>query len=347
MTVASRHRIGLAQVATAGVLWGTGGVVVSVLHERHGLGALTVSAWRMMLAAAALLVFVVLAGRWSAVRDVLVRHPVLAVLAGVGTAAYQGLYFVAVLAAGVSVATVVSLGIAPVLAAGWEHLRAGTRPSGRELVVLTLTIGGLVLMSVAQSDDGAGHAPGTGQPNDTMLGIVLAAASGAIYAGTTLLGRRVASVQHQEGPIDSVAFTTVATVAGAVALSPFLVVAGLQGAPLLPDRPDSLLLLGYLGVITMALAYGLLYSGLRTVSGSAATVATLLEPIAAAVLAVLVLNESLTGRQVVGGVLILAGVVGLSRLPSRSSEHPTTPEPSRVQHSSVADHGDAEGNHRR
>src|SRR4051794_13997312 len=39
----------------------------------------------------------------------------------------------------------------------------------------------------------------------------------------------------------------------------------------------SLALLIYLGVATMALAYGLLYAGLRTTSGSAATVGTLVE----------------------------------------------------------------------
>ena len=36
-----------------------------------------------------------------------------------------------------------------------------------------------------------------------------------------------------------------------------------------------------LGALTMALAYGLLYAGLRTTTGSAAVVATLVEPVTA------------------------------------------------------------------
>ena len=55
-------RLGLAQVCAAGVLWGTGGLVVTLLHDRAGLGAMTVSAWRMVLAAVALIGFAVPSG---------------------------------------------------------------------------------------------------------------------------------------------------------------------------------------------------------------------------------------------------------------------------------------------
>ena len=61
----------------------------------------------------------------------------------------------------------------------------------------------------------------------------------------------------------------------------------------LPTDWVSAALMIYLGVATMALAYGLLYVGLRTTTGSAATVATLLEPVSAAFLAVLLLGERL------------------------------------------------------
>lgn len=78
-------------------------------------------------------------------------------------------------------------------------------------------------------------------------------------------------------------------------------------------------LLMYLGVATMAVAYGLLYLGLRTTPGSAATVATLIEPVSAALLAAAVLGERLTWLTVVGGLLILSAVVALRPSP----EEPT------------------------
>lgn len=301
-------RLGLLQVCAAGVLWGTGGLVVTVLHERDGVGAMTVSAWRMLLAAAALILFCLATRRLAGVRNTLRSHPMLAVAIGCGTAVYQGLYFVSVLMAGVSVATVVSLGLAPVLAAAWEHARAGTRPTARDLSVLGAALVGLVLISVT-----AQHGPAA--PDDRpVLGLVLAVAAGATYAATTVLGHTLAQ------QVDPVTLTTCATSAGAVLLLPFLGIAAARGEVVAGTSPTSLALMLYLGVATMALAYGLLYAGLRTTSGSAATVATLVEPISAAALAVALLGERLGALAVVGAALILAAVVGLR--PGRSGRWP-------------------------
>lgn len=292
-------RIGLLQVCAAGVLWGTGGLVVTVLHERDGFGAMTASAWRMVLAAIALIAFAAFTSRFNVVVETLRTHPWLTVLTGVGTALYQGLYFVSVLLVGVSVATVVSLGLAPILAATWEHAVARTRPTVRETSVLTAALGGLVLISLT-----AQH--GSAAPADRpTLGLVLAIAAGAIYAATTVLGHTLAQ------RVDAVALTTCATAAGAVALAPFLGIAAATGATVVTADPASIALLVYLGIATMALSYGLLYAGLRTTSGSAATVATLVEPLSAALLAALLLGERMAWPAMVGGALILAAVVAL------------------------------------
>jgi DME family drug/metabolite transporter len=299
-------RIGLLQVCAAGVLWGTGGLVVTVLHERDGLGAMTASAWRMALAAVALIGFAAVTGRSSAVFRTMRSHPVPAVLVGCGTALYQGLYFASVLLVGVSVATVVALGLAPVLATIWEHARARSRPSWSEVGVLAAALVGLVLISAY-----AGH--GTSAPaEDPAMGLLLAVASGATYAATTVLGHVLA----QE--VEPIALTTCATAAGAVALSPFFGIAAATGQPVASSEPVSLALLAYLGVATMALSYGLLYAGLRTTSGSSATVATLVEPLAAALLAVVLLGERLPWPALLGGMLILAAVAALRP----TGEHP-------------------------
>ena len=291
-------RLGLLQICAAGFLWGTGGLVVTVLHDKDGLGAMTTSAWRMLIAAAALVAVTAVVRRLGSLATTFRAQPVVVIAVGCCTAVYQGLYFLAVLAVGVSVATVVSLGLAPVLAAGWEHARAGTRPGRRELAVLAAALVGLVLVSVAS----AGH----GGPGDApLLGLLLATASGATYAATTVLGH------HLARDVDPLALTTCATSVGVVVLAPFLLVAAVGSGPVVSTRPEGLLLLLYLGVFTLALSYGLLYAGLRTTSGSAATVATLVEPLSAAALAVVLLDERLTAPAVVGGALILAAVVGI------------------------------------
>jgi DME family drug/metabolite transporter len=100
----------------------------------------------------------------------------------------------------------------------------------------------------------------------------------------------------------------VATTAGAVGLVP---VALAGGGPFVTSDPATLGVLAYLGVFTMALAYGLFYAGLRTTRSGAAVVATLLEPVTAAIAAGVVLGERLGPAGIVGSVLILAAVAGL------------------------------------
>lgn len=315
MTTASERRttaapLGVLQVCAAGVLWGTGGLVVTVLHERDGMGAMTASAWRMVIAAAALLVFSAATARLPALRAILRAHPGRATLVGIGTATYQALYFVAVLSVGVSVATVVALGLAPILAATWEHLRSRSRPTASQALVLLAALTGLVLISTAGHD----HAGAPGER--PTVGLLLAAAAGVVYAATTVLGHDVAK------QADPIALTTWSTAAGAVVLLPFLVVAAAGGEAMGSGDVDvaSLALLAYLGLGTMALSYALLYAGLRTTPGSAATIATLLEPVSAALLAALLLGERLTWPGLLGGALILAAVAALR--PVRTSAPP-------------------------
>jgi DME family drug/metabolite transporter len=62
-------------------------------------------------------------------------------------------------------------------------------------------------------------------------------------------------------------------------------------------------------------AYALFYAGLRTTAGSTAAVLTLLEPLAAAALAVLILGESLSRSGLAGGMLLLAAVALLYTRP--------------------------------
>ncbi|MFT4286316.1 EamA family transporter, partial [Nocardioides sp.] len=99
------------------------------------------------------------------------------------------------------------------------------------------------------------------------------------------------------------------TAVGAIMLAPLL----LTGGPLLPATAAVAGWVLYLGVGTMALAYLALYAGLRTVPASTATVASLLEPVTAALLAWLVLGEHLSAAGVVGTLLVLAAVAGLAR----------------------------------
>jgi drug/metabolite transporter, DME family len=305
-----RARLGLLQVSLAGVLWGTGGLVMQLIRDRAPMSVLVVSTWRMVLAALVLFAALLVTRGFADLRRLMRRRPGTAIVVGMCTGAYQALYFGAVLAVGVTVSTVVALGLAPVLLTLAESIAARQRPTRMRLLVLGAALGGLVLVSADAGTSTTGPHP--------LLGVLLAAASGSTYALATGIGRPLT------GLTSPLALTTATSTAGALALLPFGLLAG---GPYLPADPEVLGLLVYLGVATLAVAYALLYAGLRTVRGSAALVATLLEPVTAAVLAAIVLGERLGALGLVGAALILVAVAGLEEEEETGGAVPEGPTP--------------------
>jgi DME family drug/metabolite transporter len=301
-SAATGARLSLLQVSAAGILWGTAGVVVQVVAERTGLGALAIGFYRLAAAAGVLLLIGLPARRriWAAFR----AAPLAVIVAGVGLAAYQGLYFVAVRLGGVSIATVVSLGIAPVLLSAWETLRTRQRPSTATLTASAAAIIGLALIAGATMEPGASTAAG--------FGLLAAIGSGIVYAASTAISR------HTTQGVEPLTLTTLSCTVGAISILPLAAAEGLAFTP--ETGPIALLI--YAGAITTALAYALFYTGLRRISGSVAVVVTLLEPLTAALLAVILINEPLGVTTVIGGLLLLGAVAALYLDAGDTPEHP-------------------------
>ena len=283
---------GLLQITATALLWGTTGVVVALLSARSSVSAVDVAFLRLAVATAVLVPVALL--RPARRRDLLRRPPAALLLVGVGLACYQVLYFLAVTLAGVGLATVVSLGLAPVALAAWEAVRARRRPSASALAVIATSVAGLALVT-AGAPEASSAAP---RP---MLGVGVAVASGVVYAASTAAGR------HLSATTTPTTLVTATTVVGAVVLAPPALVGGLP----VPLQLVPVALVAYLGVVTTAVAYGLFYAGLRTTPGSTAAVVTLLEPLTAVVLGVVVLAEPLPAGTVAGGALLLGAVAAL------------------------------------
>lgn len=69
------HARGLLEVGFASVLWGTGGLAVQLIREQQPLSAVRISAWRMALAAAVLLVALLVLRRGGELLDVARARP--------------------------------------------------------------------------------------------------------------------------------------------------------------------------------------------------------------------------------------------------------------------------------
>jgi len=284
-------RSGLAAVSLGALLWGTTGVAVRIVHERTGLTAVPIGCLRLAVAGVA--VFAVLGqhGARSAV-DLVRRDPWLTVGAGIGLGSYQALYFVGVQDVGVSISTLVSLGVAPVALTVVAAVRRRRVPGVLQTVTVLAAVGGLVLISLKL---------GGGSGSHPAIGLLASFGAGAGYAATTLLNRRMA----RDG--DALLLTGLTSAIGAVVLVPIAVANGLWW----PSDAVASGWLVYIGVVTTVVAYALFFTGLKTVASETAGVLTLIEPLAAAVLAAIVVHESLSALGVVGAALMLAAIAGL------------------------------------
>ena len=311
---AEDHRLGgLIAVCVAGVIWGTIGPGVRLLHEWSGLSPWVITAYRAAIAVLAVLLATLVGRRltstWDAARQQWRRIVVLGVL----TAVFQLLFFIGVIAAGASVTTVVCLGFAPVLLLVLGSVRERRLPPASRALTVSIAVVGLLLVSLVGS-------AGDPMPHP-LLGIVVALASGTAYALSAEVAKPLA---HQ---LDPQTQTTATMCVAAVLLVPGGLLAGaLRGETLIATDLKSWLALVYLGAFTMAFAYAVFYAGLRGMSSGAAMVATLIEPVSAVVLAVIFLHERLSVAGVIGCLLILSAIVGLGYRPKKTASG-ARPEP--------------------
>jgi DME family drug/metabolite transporter len=294
-------------LSAAGTLWGTLGLVVRLLQDAD-LPTVVIAFWRLVLATTVLAVVVGRPGLHALRAEG--RRPWRLLLVGVCFAVFQLSYFVGVRDAGVAVATLVTLGIAPVAATAWEAVRERRAPGARTLVTVGCAVAGLALVSTASGVD-AGAAP---RP---VAGVVASLVSGLAYTASAILS----------GPLSrrlgSFVITAATSAVALAVMTPFALATGV-GVPL-----DARTLggLAWLGLVTTALAYGLFYRGLRTTPGSVAMVLTLLEPATAVVLAVVVLDEPATPAGVAGTLLLIGAVAVLYLSPAPAQPRAEAPPP--------------------
>lgn len=281
-------RSGVLAISAGALLWGTTGVVVHTIHADVRLPVVAIGFYRLLVGALALAA-VRTRGIVRLVRDAVPRQRLLLTLAGAGLGIYQALYFVGVADAGVSVATLVSLGAAPVVVTIAGALHRRRLPRLAIVAPLVAALAGLALLSWSGTPAGAPH---------QLLGLLASLGSGLAYGASTLLNRRLAL------GADALTLTGVTSLVGALTLLPV----ALLGSVAVPMSGWSLPALIYLGVVTTAVGYGLFYGGLRSTPAEIAAVLTLLEAMAATLLAAVLLGETLGLAGGAGAVLLLAAI---------------------------------------
>jgi DME family drug/metabolite transporter len=222
------------------------------------------------------------------------RAFLLMAITGVCLAAYQPLFFLGTARNGVAVGTVIALGSAPVLAGVIEWVLTRRMPRAAWLGATALATAGVALLAFG------GDAASTGTDTIGILGSIGAGAAFAVFANAQ---RRL-----MDGGWDPF------TVAGAMGLG-----AAACAALLLPfadlrwlAEPSGTVMVLWLGLATIAVAYALFTWGLERLSAATAATLTLAEPLTASLLGIVVLGEVLSPLAIAGLVVLGGGLLVLA-----------------------------------
>lgn len=294
-STAGRTQSGLALALLSATSFGLSGALAKGLLDAGWSPAAAVSA-RVLVAGAVLLgpALVALRGRWGLLRAHLGLLLAYAVVPVAGT---QLAYFSAVEHLQVGAALLIEY-TAPVAVIGWLWARHGERP-GR------LTVGGAVLA-------GAGLVLVLDLLSGADLSVV-----GVAWALAAMVGAAVYFVLSADAGRDLPPLVLAA--GGLVLGGPALLLAGALGLVPLTAATDTVALAGRtvpwwvpvlgLGIVTAAIAYVAGIAASRRLGSRLASFVALVEVLAALVFARLLLDQLPTRLQLVGGVLVLAGVV--------------------------------------
>ena len=291
---------GLAYLAFAGITWGTTGAAIELVYRSSDLGPMAVSFWRF-LAGAALLMVAGRFGRARTSRPASRQRALLLIGTGIGLAVFQTAYFAALPQTGLAISTIVTLGSAPLFSvAGGRLFLIESVGRGGLLTIAGAVLGLAVLVF------------GNHQVVVHPLGVGFALLSAAGYAVSNVLGRWTGRHGTGEEPYS---LTMWSFAIGAFVMLPFALGEGLW--PHTRQVLNVVVPMTYVATVTTALAYPLYFAGAAIVRAATASVVMLIEPVSAAVVAVLLLGERITWATVGGTTVLVGAIAGLAMAEAR------------------------------
>lgn len=279
---------GYLLVLLAASLWATLGVIYTLLARESGLAALTVAALRAGMGGLLLLAGLLILRRdWLRINRRALR---VVLLYGVfGVALFYASYVNAILSVGVAVAAVL-LYTAPAWVAliAWRFL--GEQLTRKHVAALLLTLTGAALVAQVFA---------IGALRLNVVGVGWGLLAGLTYGLWSVFNK--VGVRHT----NPWTLQCYGMLVGAVALLAVQPPLALRSVTLTPQTAFWLLALTLGPTVGASVAYA---AGVRTVPVSVASLVATLEPVLAALLAFVVLGETLSAGQLLGGALILLAV---------------------------------------
>jgi drug/metabolite transporter, DME family len=281
---------GVFCVLGASVLWGTTGTAATFAPQ---VSPLAIGAAAMGIGG--LLQMLLALGKIKADRSRLREHWAFVLIGAIAVAIYPLAFYSSMHLAGVTVGTVITIGSAPLLSAVIERVFDGKRLTARWALGAALGLVGTLLLCVAKAQvhaDSSVDSPLV----QSVIGVVLGLVAGATYALYSWTAHRLMRRNISSGAAMGATFGL-----GGVLLIPVLL---LTGANLLHSWNNAAVGL-YMILVPMFLGYILFGMGLSRVAASTATTLSLIEPVVAAVLAVVIVGERLPASGWMGAALIV------------------------------------------
>lgn len=237
----------------------------------------------------------------------------LLLLGALAVAIYPLAFYGSMRLAGVTIGTVITIGSAPLFSALIEYRLDQTRLTARWAFGALVGLIGMALICTAES---ASHGKIVGGESIGGVSVPLGAILGLIGGLTYALYSWSARKMMLQGTRSSVAMGATFGLGGLL-LMPVLVV---SGGPFLASWTNAAVGI-YMAAVPMFLGYVSFGYGLARVQASMATVLTLLEPVVAAVLAVLIVGERLPTLGWVGVALVI-GCLAIITIPVSLGKKP-------------------------
>lgn len=296
---------GVFCVLAASVLWGTTGTAATFAPQ---VSPLAIGAAAMGIGG--LLQMLLALRQIKGTRGLLQSHWIFVLIGAIAVAIYPLAFYTSMHLAGVTIGTVVTIGSAPLLSAVIERVFDGKQLTLRWLIGACLGLLGTMLLCLAKAQghaDSAVHA----SLSESVFGVVLGLLAGATYALYSWTAHRL----MRQGASSSAAMGATFGLGGLLLLPVLL----LTGASLVESWTNAAVGL-YMILVPMFLGYILFGIGLSKVAASTATTLSLIEPVVAALLAVVIVGERLPLLGWAGAALIVGCLYVLVKQPEARPE---------------------------
>ncbi len=285
----SRKGKALLSVNAAVLLFGLAGLFSKVIE----LPALGITFGRVAFSSASLAIFLLLTGK--SFRTESKKDTILLFLAGAVLAVHWWTFLASIKLSTVAIGTI-TFSAFPLFVTFLEPLVYHRRPSGKNILIAVV-----ILIGVAVT------VPELSFENTMVQGILTGVFSSFLYAVLAVMNKNFA------GKYDGALTAFYEQFSAALVLLPFILRAGLR-----PSAKDLGFLL-FFGVVTTAFAHTLFIGSLKEIPAQLAGVCSSMETVYGILLALLLLGEVPSFREILGAVIIVGAVV-CAQLGAREEE---------------------------